>query len=81
MRVNMPKQHRRQQKETRDAGVAAITTEQRSEWIATAAYFVSERKQAQGEPPDPVRDWVEAEQEYQARHTADAATGHTHAVR
>lgn len=81
MNVNVPKQHRRQQKEIRGAFVAAITMEQRSEWIATAAYFVSERKQAQGEPPDPVRDWVEAEQEYEARHTADAATGHTHAVR
>ena len=80
MSVNMPKQHRRQQKAVGDAFVAAITTEQRSEWIATAAYFVSERKQAQGEPPDSLRDWLEAEQEYEARHPAEAATSHIDAL-
>lgn len=37
--------------------------EGRRECIATAAYFLSKRRQAAGEPPDEVRDWLDAERE------------------
>lgn len=39
------------------------TNEERQAWIATAAYYLSKRRQAAGDPPDELRDWLDAERE------------------
>lgn len=36
----------------------------RDQWIATAAYFLAERRHARGEASDELHDWLEAEQAY-----------------
>lgn len=53
--------------------------ERRREWIATAAYFLGERRARAGELPDELRDWLEAEREIDQRFAE--VRGHVHGAR
>ena len=49
-----------------DLGQAGVTTEERNQLIAKAAYFRSERRGFT--PGSELQDWLEAEAEIEARH-------------
>lgn len=59
------------------APAKALSEQQRYEQIAEAAYFLSERRRADGEQPDALLDWLEAERIIDLQ-PATLPVGHTH---
>lgn len=58
--------------------VESDSLQRRSAWIATAAYFLAEKNQAQGRSSNPLQDWLDAEEEYVRTYELRSSTGHQH---
>jgi hypothetical protein len=58
-------------------GSEAPTALEREEWISRAAYFLFERRREAGEPPDALRDWLDAERVI-GKQQGKRPVGHVH---